>query len=372
MNIQLIPKEIQSIIPKFDGDDKLLNLFISKCEYVIRNFRGDNNPAQQTYLFHCITSKLVGKAAVLISERENISSWESLKELFIQHFGDPRSEACINIELENLKIKQGESYIDFCHRIQNVRSSLISKVNLLTDEGIKAAKIIIYNNTALNVFLYNLPEDLIKFVRLNKCETLENALSVVTEEINFQTRYNIRNKLKNTTNNNSNNHQNQSNNNKPNLTSPIQYKFGIPNNNQGFKHGFKPNFTSNQRFANNPQGPKPNNTNQPNQKALVHQPQQIPRTMNNYKQSGFFKPNPNQHFKFGIGNQQPKYNTDVSMRTVRNNMMTDDPLEFESDNNYEDIYALDDENLDDYNQLNYTDDNEPTNFSIEASVTDPN
>lgn len=376
MNIQLIPKEIQSIIPRFDGDDKLLNLFISKCEYVIRSFRGENNPAQQTYLYHCITSRLVGKAAVLVSERENVTTWDDLKELFVQHFGDPRSEACLNIELENLKIKQGESFIDFCHRIQNVRSSLISKVNLLTDEGIKAAKYIIYNNTALNVFLYNLPEDMIKFVRLNKCLTLESALSVVTEEVNFQTRYNARNKNKSTPSNNTN----QANIPKPNFTAPTQFKFGTPaNNNQGFRqiYGFKPNFISNnnnQRVANQPQGAKPSTSNQPNQKTITPQPQQIPRTFNNYKQSGFFKANPNQQFRFGIINQQPRQNNDVSMRTVHNNMI-EGPLELDSESNCEQICLIDDENLvvliDDSNQINCVQDaNEPVNFQIEASTTD--
>lgn len=43
--------------------------------------------------------------------------------------------------------------------------------------------------TALNVFLYNLPEDMIKFVRLNKYITLESALNIVTEEVNFLTRF---------------------------------------------------------------------------------------------------------------------------------------------------------------------------------------
>lgn len=374
MNIQLIPKEIQSIIPRFDGDDKLLNLFISKCEYVIRSFRGENNPAQQIYLFHCITSRLIGKAAVLISERENVTTWEELKELFVQHFGDPRSEACISIELENLKIKQGESYIDFCHRIQNIRSSLISKVNLLTDEGIKAAKYIIYNNTALNVFLYNLPEDMIKFVRLNKCLTLESALSVVTEEVNFQTRYNLRNKNKPTFSNN----PGHSNNPKPNITTPIQNKFGIPaSNNQGFKpqYPFKPNFipnhnSGNQKFGFQQQGYKPNLSNQPNQKPITHQPQQIPRVMNNYKQSGFFKANPNQQFRFGINNQPPRQNTDVSMRTMHNNML-DEPTDL--DYNDEEVYSYEDDNCLEFvdDQLNYVQsESKHENFQIEASMID--
>lgn len=373
MNIQLIPKEIQSIIPRFDGDDKLLNLFISKCEYVIRSFRGENNSAQQTYLFHCITSRLVGRAAVLISERENITTWEDLKELFVQHFGDPRSEACISIELENLKIKHGESYIDFCHRIQNVRSSLISKVNLLTDEGIKAAKYIIYNNTALNVFLYNLPEDLIKFVRLNKCNTLESALSVVIEEVNFQTRYNSRNKNKT----NSNNNNPSLNNPRPNFTAPIQHKFGIPTNNNS-QQPFKPNFTpnhnhGNQRCGIHPQAPKPHTQNQNQKSQIPHQPQQLPRTMNNYKNSGFFKANPNQQFRFGVNNQPPRQNTDVSMRTVQNNMLDES---INCDVNYEQLCSCEDNQCvaipeEDNNQLNCVqNESENENFPTEASVTD--
>lgn len=364
--IQLIPKEIQSIIPRFDGDDKLLNLFISKCEYVIRSFRGESNPAQQVYLYHCITSRLVGKAAVLVSERENVSTWEELKELFVQHFGDPRSEACISIELENMKIKQGESYIDFCHRIQNVRSSLISKINLLTDEGLKAAKYIIVNNTSLSVFMYNLPEDLIKFVRLNKCTTLESALSVVTEEVNFQTRYNAKNKNKNV------NH-NQPTTSKPNFITPTQQKFGYSQNNAQLKpqQPFKPNFVptpNNQKLGNQQphQGFKPNfNHNRP----FVNQPQQFPRTLNNYKQSGFFKSNPNQQFRFGINNQTPKpHNTDVSMRTVRNNMLNDDEqndyvdCEYEYEQNYDETC-----NEEQYENTDDTVNNEEENFHILAS-----
>lgn len=118
-----IPKEISCVIPQFDGDQKLLSLFVSKCEYVIARFRGHENPAQDLYVYHTITSKLRGKAAVLISERRDIETWTQLKEALTQHFGDPRSEECIAIELENLKINNGESHTDFCGRIQHVKST---------------------------------------------------------------------------------------------------------------------------------------------------------------------------------------------------------------------------------------------------------
>ncbi|KPJ08980.1 hypothetical protein RR48_15121 [Papilio machaon] len=114
--ITQILKELSGIIPKFDGDESLLNLFIRKCEYVMKLCRDIG-----LYIFQVITSKLTGKAATLISERTDIETWNELKLAFEQHLGDPRSEECMAIELETLKINNGASYLDFCNRIQHIK-----------------------------------------------------------------------------------------------------------------------------------------------------------------------------------------------------------------------------------------------------------
>lgn len=344
--IQTIPKEILCLIPKFDGDTSILNLFIAKCEYVLSGSCIVGNRAHEVYLLNAISSKLVGKAASLLSNNPGIATWEQLKELLTQHFGDPRSEECIAIELETIKLKPGESYIQFCQRIQSVRSSLFAKVNRLPDEGIKAAKMIIYNNTALNIFLYNLPEDLIRVVRLKGCSDLEKALSIVTEEVNFQFQYSAKNKLI-----------------KQNLTAqqssqsalrplpmaqgfikPVfntapqnnNFRFGIPQS-----QGFRPQFMQPNKFT-TPQGQfrPPQNQFQRN---FVQTPFQQPRAP--FQHGGFKYGVPQQQgFKFGTQNQpqinqnQPKFgisnqqqaprfhDTDVSMRTapVRQNMIAND------------------------------------------------
>lgn len=212
VKIIMIPNEMIKIIPLFDGDKRHLNLFIRKSEYIINKYRGSDE--QNLYVMHAITSRLAGNAAALISEREDIVTWEEFKELLIQHFGDPRSEECLAIELETLRIRNGESFLDFCNRIQSVRSILISKVNRLSS-SIRESKITIYNNTSLNVFLYNLPENMVRIVRLKAPSTLEQALSFVLEEVNFHDQYNARNKTL--------------------LTSSS--KHDIPNNTQTFKFG---------------------------------------------------------------------------------------------------------------------------------------
>ncbi|XP_048483023.1 uncharacterized protein LOC125490950 [Plutella xylostella] len=192
-SITLIPGEVLKIIPIFNGDKRILNLFLAKSEYIIERFRG--NEAQDTYIMHAITSRLAGDAAALVSERQDIMHWDNFKELLVQHFGDPRNEECIAIELETLKINPNESYLDFCNRIQSVRSILISKVNRIEDANIKNSKIAIYTNTSLNVFLYNLPENMVRIVRLKAPATLEKALEIVLEEVNFHDQYVMRNKM---------------------------------------------------------------------------------------------------------------------------------------------------------------------------------
>ncbi|XP_045774257.1 uncharacterized protein LOC123873456 [Maniola jurtina] len=191
--VSSVPKEIVQLIPLFGGDKRQLNLYLRKCQYVIDRFKGSDE--QNLYVFNVITSRLKDDAAALLSEREDIVTWSALKDLLIQHFGDPRSEACISVELESLKIYPGESFLDFCNRIQTVRSLLMSKVNACDDLEMKRSKAIIYNNTALNVFLYNLPEHMVRVIRLKAPTSLETALSMVLEEVNFTEQYKTRNRM---------------------------------------------------------------------------------------------------------------------------------------------------------------------------------
>ncbi|XP_028160129.1 uncharacterized protein LOC114352655 [Ostrinia furnacalis] len=344
-----IPREMSSVIPVFNGDEKLLNLFIQKCEYVIRTCRVDGNPDQDLYVYHVITSRLTGKAATLISERQDISTWTELKLALEQHFGDPRSEECIAIELETLKITNSESYLDFCNRIQHVKSTLIAKVNLIADENLKRSKAIIYDNLAMNVFLYNLPEDLLRIVRLKGCSSLKSALSIVLEEVNFLHQYNSRNKMLK-----SNLFQPRP---QPMVNNPFtpnpntmglkqffnpqpQFKFGLqPNNNtqQQFKFGITPSKQhkipqqQNQpQFGYKPQpnpqfGYRPQVNQQFGYRPQLNNQQFGYRPQLNQQQFGY-RPQLNQPQQFGyrpqLNNQQFGYKppthqpTDVTMRTL--------------------------------------------------------
>lgn len=388
--ITLIPSEMIKLIPIFSGDKRHLGLFLRKCEYVIKKYRGDE--AQNVYVMHTITSRLSGDAAALISEREDVVTWLELQLLLGQHFGDPRSEECIAIELESLRIKHGENYLDFCNRVQSVRSVIISKVNQLKDAQLKESKITIYNNMSLNVFLYNLPENLVRIVRLKAPKTLEEALSVVLEEVNFQEQYNMRNKLHSNSNTKqipmsafpmqSNKFINQI---QPNSSvfrnSQPKFNFGIP---QG-QH-FKVPQTSQQNFGfrSQPFGYKPQQFGYkpaqfgyrpqlPSAQPQAMVPQQFgynPR-FNTAVPNQSFGHRPPQHLN-QFSKPLPNQTTDVSMRTLppkpqpqqgfRLNEITHNDNEFELNNEYSydvscDPYDYSQENM----YYNMIDNPEPEN-----------
>ncbi|CAF4918472.1 unnamed protein product [Pieris macdunnoughi] len=141
-------------------------------------------------MLRAAVQSIIREAASLVGEREQIDTWDNLKLLLSQHFGDPRSEDCLAMELDSLKKDKNESHLDFCHRVQHLRSILFSKINETIDNPeIRQAKQAIYNNSALNVFLFNLPAYLVRLVRLRNVTTLEDALKTVLEEQNFQTVY---------------------------------------------------------------------------------------------------------------------------------------------------------------------------------------
>lgn len=312
--IALIPAEMLKLIPMFDGDRRHLNLYIRKAEYIIDRFRG--NQAQDEYLLCAITSRLMGDAAALVSEREDINTWQDIRAILLQHFGDPRSEECIAIELESLKIRQGESFGDFCKRIQSVRSNLFSKVNLIQDDNLKQSKLTIYNHTSLNVFLYNLPEKMVRIVRLHQPDTLEDALKVVLEEVNFLEQYNLKNR-----NFSSYKQPASSQPQPPQSQQPPRFKFGIPPQFNQMPRNAQPPFRLPQIANHNPQnnnfGFKPQTTpiyNQQNQRQGFRPFGFAPQ---GYRPAGLQQQPPMKPQEFGVQRRPPvAYHNDVSMRTA--------------------------------------------------------
>lgn len=175
-------------IPNFDGNPRLLQRFVNACENFLKAFQNVQNAADpiNICLFDTILSKLRDRAADLIAPRSELNNWILIKDALIATFADQRSIDCLIQDLISLKPFRNETPLQFGTRIQDTRSLLFAKLNATNeDNGIKLVKITHYEEFALKTFINGLPYNMQLVVRLKNPNSLEQAMSFVTEEENF-------------------------------------------------------------------------------------------------------------------------------------------------------------------------------------------
>lgn len=98
---EMIPNEMIKLIAHYDGNPKLTHLFLKiyKCEYLLSMYKGKKD--QDKFNFQVITSRFTGNAASLIGEREDIKTYNDLKAVIKQHFGNLLSEENLSLKLMN-------------------------------------------------------------------------------------------------------------------------------------------------------------------------------------------------------------------------------------------------------------------------------
>lgn len=176
--------DIKELILRFNGYFRLKRLFLRQCDYVISICE---NYSEKDRL-EIVTSRLTGRAAYVIRQhRKQITTYEDFKKIINKYFSDYRSEKCIEYELKMITRRPNERHIIFFRRIQSLRDQLCAKMFDNTDDkNLREVKMAIYNRTALEVFIYNLPLDMAKTVWLYRPDTLEKALEIVLEEESFK------------------------------------------------------------------------------------------------------------------------------------------------------------------------------------------
>jgi hypothetical protein len=126
----------------------------------------------------------------LIGTKTDLKTWDSVENALRLSFGDQRNLNCLEQDLITLFPFKGEQPLEFGKRIQIVRSKLGSKLNSIPEnEMITATKNVFsnqYNKIALKTFIRGLPPQLQSIVRLRNRDSLEHAMTYVTEEENFR------------------------------------------------------------------------------------------------------------------------------------------------------------------------------------------
>jgi hypothetical protein len=126
----------------------------------------------------------------LIGTKTDLKTWDSVENALRLSFDDQRNLDCLEQDLITLFPFKGEQPLEFGKRIQIVRSKLGSKLNSIPEnEMITATKNVFsnqYNKIALKTFIRGLPPQLQSIVRLRNRDSLEHAMTYVTEEENFR------------------------------------------------------------------------------------------------------------------------------------------------------------------------------------------
>lgn len=243
INYQLIRFQADNI-PKFDGNPKQINRFINACENFLENHQDTNNPNSEINicLLDTILSKLINRAADLISSRIELNNWNSIKNAIINTFSDQRSIDCVLQDILTLRPNKNELSQQFGIRLQDMRSLLFSKINMSDDpREIKILKIREYDNLVLKTFINGLNYNTQLIVRLKNPINIEEAMSYALEEENFlyyknrQPHYTA-----NVSRNNSNNFNRNNNNN-----------FSRHNNNFSRNNNLNNNFQNRQMHNSN-------------------------------------------------------------------------------------------------------------------------
>lgn len=171
--------EIFSVVPEYDGNQILLNTFIQACSTAFNMAIGN----QKVLVTLHIKNKLKGRAAELINSREP-KTWQEIKTLLENHFGDTRDLTSLIQDLQRLKQSSSESPLTFVARLQTHEAKLYASINkqTLTAEE-KAAQTLLVESMALNTLLAGLDPKIGQIVRASNPPDILTATNRIRREL---------------------------------------------------------------------------------------------------------------------------------------------------------------------------------------------
>lgn len=171
--------EIFSIIPEYDGNQINLNTFLNSCRTAY-----DMSIGNQTVLLTVhIKNKLKGRAAELVNSR-NPTSWEEIKTLLENHFGDSRDLTSLIQDLQRMRQLPNESPLTFIARLQTheaIMHASVHKQRLTLAQ--KQAQLQLTEGMVLNTLLTGLEPKIGQIVRASDPVDMLTAISRVRREL---------------------------------------------------------------------------------------------------------------------------------------------------------------------------------------------
>lgn len=208
--LSIDPLKYLERVPEFNGKFGTLQNFINLIERITPLII-QYDEFSKGILSDIIKSKLTGKAREVIEINNHVQSWEDIKVVLNNNFGDRLSVEQLFDELRSQTFKTNA--VDFYNDIKNILRRLNMKTEQdLQNDNINLKRYLDANiNSALNVFKNKVPEPLKSILSCRNPTSLENAMKILHESGYAFFNNSKHNNMPNHRNNNNNNNNNYSN-----------------------------------------------------------------------------------------------------------------------------------------------------------------
>lgn len=181
-SVSIDPLKYLNRLPEFSGDYRDLQTFLNLVDRVHPLLRTYDEPSQLLFS-DIIKSRLKGKAREIIEINCQAQSWNDVKTILINNFGERFSLEELFDRLKSVYFKNNS--VEFYNEIKNRLRSLNNKTICLVGSGPGANECARNNmRTALNVFKEKMPEPMRTILTCRNPDSLEEAM-----EILFQSGY---------------------------------------------------------------------------------------------------------------------------------------------------------------------------------------
>lgn len=176
-----------NIISPFDGNPCELYNFLKVSQTFLTIYFNEEDPGcvQNLLLFEGIKSRLEGRAREVISIY-GANTWDEIKSVLTQNFGDQRDENSLNRDLVNLR-QTNETPQQFYEKIMSILNIICNYIEIHNvDNNIKISKKNFFTQQALVTFLAGLKEPLGSTIRAMRPKCLATAMQFIVEENNIR------------------------------------------------------------------------------------------------------------------------------------------------------------------------------------------
>ena len=261
-------------LPEFSGDKNELYSFISLVDRV-NPLLGQYDEISQLLFFDLIKSKLKGKACEIVEINFHVDSWEGIKQILINNFGEKNSAEELYDRLRSVVFRT--NVIDFYNEIKDRLRSLNNRSRIDLGNNLNAGQIVVNNmRTALNVFKSKMPEPMKTVLACRNPNSLENAMDILFSSgyAYYGIEYGVNNYRKFDKTNNGNNpktHSNVNGNYRVNRNNRTVHRFNLNRYNQhNHEHNTQYNHSNASGLDNNNRYQYQYNNNDGNRNSAQH------------------------------------------------------------------------------------------------------